>query len=251
MVKLSFYPKIILDIIANMPTIAFKCVDMKQFFSTSKQVFTQYSKKQLNPAALNNAKSCNISGLQIVDQPQQFTGITELDPVCGERILAIYFSQLKSAGPIFIDLRRNHFKAEGSETIWLPNNLIYHFKSDFREALMELYKGFYYNNLEQFDQAMSKLGMTQGLDQSEIEKLRNLFWKHFGDDSEALKFDLDRFNQSFQDIFDFFVSHQIRIDIDFIFLGAYLGTFYMHMQNYSAAFNVRKIFLQIFPLEAN
>jgi predicted unusual protein kinase regulating ubiquinone biosynthesis (AarF/ABC1/UbiB family) len=244
MIKLGMYPKIVLDIIGHIPTIAFKSVKMGDFFRASGQVIKHYGEK-VSAKQLQQLQSMLLDKNLVVAQESNASKI--LTSETGKKVLEIYFTQFKISGPIFFDLRPSHFSADSEKIYFSPNNLIYHFEDSFRLSLIKLYKGFYYQQDHFVAQAIEELGMVEKGNEKQLVKLKQLFYNHFGSEADALQFDLNKFNKSFHDIFLFFMEHKIKIKTDFIFLGAYLVTLYIHMQSYQYKFDVTSIFKKIFP----
>lgn len=242
MVKLAFYPKFIREIISHIPTIAFKTIHWKEFLSTSTGIVKNYLSSQVNTTLHNELNSLLEEKVQLVDQlpsTQSFEGV-------GEEVLRLYFLQLKNPHGLYLDLRKTHFGKSEEKICFKPNSFYFQFKDHFRVQLINLYKGFYYEDDHKFENSLKELGMTSGLSREKIEELKTLFKSHFGD-TKHVKFNLDEFNQSFLKIFEFFMESKITLETDFIYLGAYLVTLYMHLGEYDQSFNVESIFKSVFP----
>mgnify|MGYP001084201251 CR=1 FL=1 len=120
------------------------------------------------------------------------------------------------------------FQYREGKAFWHPNNLWVKFEPTFRQGLVHLYKGFYLNDKDLFDKSLQEISMDQGLDPEGKEKLKDVIFSHFGTgDQEEVQFSLSEFQQSFLNLFDFFVKHEIQVKDDFFFLGVYLISLYM------------------------
>lgn len=243
MFNLKFYPAFIRDIVTNIPTICFETVHWNEFLSSSKTIVKNYLIGKPNKEILTFLKQ-NLPASILLDKNLKGN---YTDRVTGENLLRIYFLQLKNPAGLFLDLRSVHFhQFPDGITAWKTNSLYHQFSNDFRLTLIKLYKSFYYNDENGFLESLDKLGMTQGLDQAATLELKDLFMKHFGTPGQVV-FKLSEFQESFLKIFEFFLGHKIKLQTDFIYLGFYLVTLYMHLENYSYSFNVEKIFKEIFP----
>jgi hypothetical protein len=241
MVKLAFYPKFIREIISHIPTIAFKTIHWKEFLSTSTGIVKNYLSSQVNTGLHNELDSLLDDKIHLVDK----FPVGGKSEGLGQEVLRLYFLQLKNPEGLYLDLRSSHFTKVEGEVYFKPNSFYFKFKDNFRTQLVNLYKGFYYEDEHQFENSLKELGMTSGLSHEKIEELKTLFKSHFGD-TKHVKFNLDEFNESFLKIFEFFMDNKITLETDFIYLGAYLVTLYMHLGEYEESFDVESIFKSIF-----
>lgn len=243
MVNLKFYPKFIRDIITNVPTICFETIHWNEFLSSSKTIVKNYLKGKPDKDILNFLKQ-NLP--ESINLDKSLKG-NYIDATTGENLLRIYFAQLKNPHGLFLDLRSIHFhQLSDGTTLWKTNALYHKFSDEFRNTLLELYHSFYYRDDNKFLECLERLGMTKGLSEEKKIELRNLFYGHFGTASQ-IKFNLSEFQESFLKIFEFFLEAKIKLQTDFIYLGNYLVTLYMHMEKYPESFNVEAIYKEIFP----
>ncbi len=235
----GLFPKVLFDIVSNLPTIALKTVPWTDFLLSTKKVISHLG-KEINPIYLEKLNEVLPEGLSL--EHQKYTKKIER----GELLLKLYFRQWEMEAPVFIDLRSSHFSQSISEALlFSPSGLIYDFKKDFRKNIMLLYKGFYLNNTVQVDEALKGLGLTNTLDDKNKEELKQLFYNNFGKNTQDVNFNVAQFNQSFAQIFEFFLKHKIELDTDFIFMGVYLISLYMHLESLGNSYNVQKLFLEI------
>jgi predicted unusual protein kinase regulating ubiquinone biosynthesis (AarF/ABC1/UbiB family) len=242
MIKLPFIPKILVDILGHIPTIAFKTINLYEVFSKSATVLSHLKEKEVNKEWLKSLGS---------HLPTQIELKIPLDKsstlISGEDILRLYFAQFKNDGYIFLDLRGNHFYQTESRTFWCPSTLVYKFDPQFQAALVRLYQGFYYEDEKLFWQSLADLGLTENLTQEQSQTLMKLFQAHFGTNFRNYQFKLSQFQESFAKVFEFFLTYKVQLKTDFLYLGLYLTTLYMNLERTEQSYNVEKIFLEIFP----
>lgn len=236
----GLFPKVLFDIVSNLPTIALKTVPWSDFLLSTKKVVSHLG-KEIDLRHKKKLAEVLPEGLSL--KPSKTT--QKIDQ--GELLLKLYFAQWQMPAPLFIDLRSQHFTCKEGETcVFSPSSLIYDFKKDFRTQTLNLYKGFYTDNSLQVDEALSGLGLTKSLDEEAKKELKKLFYNHFGKDTQNVHFNVAEFNRSFAQIFEFFLKHKIQLDTDFIFMGVYLISLYMHLESLGKSYNVKKIFLETF-----
>jgi predicted unusual protein kinase regulating ubiquinone biosynthesis (AarF/ABC1/UbiB family) len=160
----------------------------------------------------------------------------------GDRVLNLYFTQWLNPHGVFIDLRASRFHAENNRLWFTPNGLWLQVRPRFREGLVDLYRAFYADDEAALEDALLRMGMLGpelGPDNTEV--LKGLLRAHFGLDSGAQHFAIDRFKESFDALFDFFVDHGMTLHSDFVVLGFNLITLYMTLEGLHEAHDVRGI----------
>lgn len=167
------------------------------------------------------------------------------DKDIGEKILEIYFLQILRPGKIFLDLRSNLFNKKSGNIQWKPNGIYCVLEESFRHGLVNLYKGFYLNDEVLYFKGMFQIGLISETDPPEIKtKMKSIFDAHFGDgNQEQVIFKLEKFSESFHQIFDFIYQQQKKLSPDFVYLGIYLVALYEHLEKLPVALNVRKSFI--------
>jgi predicted unusual protein kinase regulating ubiquinone biosynthesis (AarF/ABC1/UbiB family) len=160
----------------------------------------------------------------------------------GDRLLALYFTQWLNPGGVFIDLRASRFHV-GNNSLWFtPNGLWLQVQPRFREGLVDLYRAFYSDDEAALEDALGRMGMLgPELDVEDVERLKRLLRSHFGLESGAQRFSIDRFKESFDALFDFFVDHGMTLHSDFVVLGFNLITLYMTLEALGSTHDVRGI----------
>ena len=228
-------PKLLKEILTNIPSIAFKIVDWKTFLRQAAPLMRRMSQKNPDPLILENLHHLQLSTFG-------------LKTTKGENVLRIFFGQLLDPAGVFLDLRPKHFVQIQENWHFRPNNLWVQLNDTFHLSLINLYCGFYWNNHALFDQALVDLGLTKNLSDNEKNELNGLFRKHFGmGDQEEIEFRLHKFQESFYELFKFFLDKQVKLETDFLYLGVYLATLYLHLEELGGKYNVKKIFLEKFP----
>lgn len=244
MARFPFYPKVFQEVLSNIPTIAFKTVEWKDFISSSQKIVKKLVTKDY--------------GKELIPQLRKLMGqdfLIDLDArklshrnkVTGESTLRLYFTQFQNPYGAFLDLRSHHFGQDEEETIFKPSPVWHCYSEEFRSNMIVLYKAFYYSDEQRFTQSLENLGLTAGCDQEQVEELKSLFYQHFGTETGEVSFNVDQFNESFMKIFSFFMENEIRLSSDFLHLGSNLITLYMHLEEYQTTFNVEKIFKEVYP----
>ena len=160
----------------------------------------------------------------------------------GESILEIYFYQLRAGGAVALDLRLKHFSLDDSgQLVWHQAGVRHQFDETFRKDLLDCYHGFYGGNDQLMEKAAESIGLwPAGSDQATKDRGMTLLKQHFGDTSAAV-FDLNKFRQSFHELFTFLVETGSRLDHEFLFLGVYLLTLYHGLASFSVPFDVAKV----------
>lgn len=149
----------------------------------------------------------------------------------GQRVLELYFHQLFAGGPVLLDLRPERFEACGDALCWSPKSLWYAFDDAFLAAMREVYAGFYADDDARFQ---------AGLDQVGLRCAEDTFLEHFGaGDQRAVSFDVHAFTETFHRTFLSCRDQGATLHRDFVPLGLYLATLYVHLEELGGAFDVR------------
>jgi len=236
---LFFVPKILREILENLPTVIFKSVNIKEILIEAGPFILGFTKKEITSE--NKRLMQSIPENIIIDKA---TGIS-INEVDGETILRLYFSQLLNPNGLILDLGHKHFSKKKDKVVFSPNNTWYHLQEDFRLGLLNLYQGFYTDNDDLYTKGLYDLGLATGLDQEKLNELKILFSNHFGLNQSQLRFKLENFNDSFTELFQFFLRNYVKIKTDFIFLGVYLITLYLNLEKIDGTYNVKSIYKEI------
>ena len=156
----------------------------------------------------------------------------------GHSLLRIYFHQIFNPGCVLLDMRPSGFALpkNASQFVWTQSGLLGEFSNEFRSALCDVYRGYYFSDNVLFD---------QGLEQLKLTPAKELFLKHFGTGNNGLvSFEMKNFLADFHDIFLLCRDHKISLHSDFVQLGVYLALLYEHLEKLGQAQNVQQAFLE-------
>lgn len=165
----------------------------------------------------------------------------------GENILKIYFSQFfEKNNYVHIDLRDSSFSSN-DYLYWSPSRFYYQFSGSFREGVCALYKGFYFKDSKEFEKGLSLLNITSiNMPESKKNEIQNIFLNHFGEgQSLPVKFSLKKLQDSFNNIFSYFLKEDIPLNPEFAVLGINLVTLYMNLQKIPHELNVSEAFFEV------
>jgi predicted unusual protein kinase regulating ubiquinone biosynthesis (AarF/ABC1/UbiB family) len=166
--------------------------------------------------------------------------------LAGDRLLRLYFTQWLNPDGVFIDLRSGRFHVEDDCLRFTPNGLWLQVRPTFREGLVALYRAFYSEDEAALEDALQCMGMlSEELDADEAEQLKTLLRAHFGLETGAQRFSIDRFKTSFDALFDFFVDHGISLHPDFVVLGFNLITLYLTLEALGEAHDVQGLCVDV------
>ncbi len=161
----------------------------------------------------------------------------KIDSDCrtGEDVLSLFFHQIYAKGPIFLDLRRNHFQCTGNsqhqEHVFVATPLYCEWSPQFRTAMCKLYASFYGNESEDaYLFALSSLG---------IEAVADIFDTAFGGERKtAARFQLADFRATFHEVFMRCLKTRCTLHPDFLTLGIAIATLYDHLELDGGTYNV-------------
>ncbi len=164
----------------------------------------------------------------------------------GDEILRLYFCQWLAEPGMFIDLRMARFGTDENDLLFNPNGLWIRLRPEFREGMLALYRSFYSSDDEAFDTALRQMGMLHDdLSPSAADELKQLLFQHFGIEQEAQRFSIDSFKASFDELFAFFIRHDYKLHSDFVFVGFYLITLYLTLEEIGQSHDVRSICAEV------
>jgi hypothetical protein len=165
----------------------------------------------------------------------------EVDSSCrtGESVLTLFFHQIYGEGPLFLDLRRNHFHCSGSaenpKHAFVATPLYCDWSPQFRNAMRQLYAGFYGNvSTDTYLASLRSLG---------IEAVADIFDRAFGGDRKtAAKFQLADFKLTFHEVFTRCLETRSALHPDFLALGIAIATLYDHLELDGGTYNVAECY---------
>ena len=236
-------PKDIKNLLQYISPAVFKIISFREVgFKLIKMVNNR------NPETMNQLKQDLTSSLpeNLILQPftSQLTSQTQLNDnqktQIGEIILELYFTQLFSEKGVLLDLRPTHFGYETPNLCFEPGRLMHQFQSEFRNGILKIYKGFYGDEPDLLDEGLQDIGLlATGNSEDDRSQLISLLFAHFSNaDHRPMLFKMDDFYQSFHQLFVFLKEKRQRIDSDFAFLGIYLVTLYLNLENLGVPLDV-------------
>tara|TARA_B100000886_G_scaffold334999_1_gene291393 strand:- start:656 stop:1432 length:777 start_codon:yes stop_codon:yes gene_type:complete len=162
----------------------------------------------------------------------------------GEKILELFFTQILVGNSFFLDLRSSRFEQISDKLIWSPNGLHCKFSENFQHGLKNLYTGFFHDNDDLYKKGLEQIGLISSGDTEEMkQEIMDIFANHFGDSNqEKVVFRMSHFTDSFHSVFDRIFEHKKKLNEDFVYLGIYLVTLYLHLEEIDEPMDVRKIF---------
>ena len=160
----------------------------------------------------------------------------------GDDILRLYFAQWLVDDGLFLDLRASRFGVADDELLYAPNGLWIQLRPDFREGMLALYRSFYSADDDAFENALRQMGLLRpGMSAAAESELQELLHSHFGIEQSAQRFSIDTFKSSFDDLFEFFIANDYKLHSDFVWVGFYLITLYLTLEQTDQAHDVRLI----------
>lgn len=243
MLSTKFLPSFFKEVLTHIPTLALKSVDWKGTLKELGPVLLRLGKDRLEDSKITLLKNSLRSDIAF----EKFDANQEINSEMARGILKLYFDQLNSSEGMVIDLRSKFFKYE-EKLNWNPSNIWYKLDDNFRTALLDIYKGFYYQDDVLFSKGLKEIGLSENLTPEKTVELESLFKAHFGQGlNEPIKFELEKFQESFYHLFKFFVDNEVALSKDFLFVGIYLVTLYMSLEKYGKEIDVKEVFLEVFP----
>lgn len=170
-------------------------------------------------------------------------GDEEQRRAAGDDVLRLYFSQWLVDEGLFIDLRSPAFGVDRDGLLhFCPNGLWIQLRPGFRAGMLALYRSFYSGDDAAFEASLRLMGLLPaGLPDEAADELKGMLHVHFGVQQNAQRFSIDQFKASFDHLFEFFIRHKYRLHSDFIFVGFYLITLYLTLEEGGQAHDVRQI----------
>jgi hypothetical protein len=248
MLFLNFLPDVIKDLLKHVPTLMIDLVDWKDLAREVPKITARVIKREgySDLFAKQNPFLAH-AGIDtvIATTSQQINAVSSKS--IGEFILKTYFSQLYSPHGIFLDLRLHHFYQSAQGFSFKPGPLWVTFDEKFRKGLIRMYEGFYFSNDAELEVGLMETGLLKPEWPVETKaELKAILKSHFANSlEEGMKFELDHFQASFIKIAGFLAQNKVKIPQDFMYLGIYLISMYLALQNVSDALPVTQIFKDV------
>lgn len=156
----------------------------------------------------------------------------------GQRVLELYFHQLYAGDRTLLDLRPERFTADDGDgpLRWRPAAMWLRWADDFLPAVRDLYAGFYGDDDARFRGALEALSITAAED---------VFRRQFGEgDQHAVAFHVPTFRETFHEAFIRCRDAGAQLHGNFVALGIYLATLYVHLEALGGTFDVRTAYFR-------
>ncbi len=241
-----FVPKDLRQLARFVPTSGWDAIEWKPLLGAMREVSSRYVtgrgvadlRDDLSEAAPEIAWVKKLRGVKRLDKVRDEDALQ----AAGDAILQLYFAQWLHDDGLFIDLRAVRFGLDEDTLHYAPNGLWIRLRPEFREGMVALYRSFYSDDDKAFDRALKQMGMLKpGMSKKAETELKALLNSHFGIDQRAQTFAIDAFKASFDELFAFFIEHDYKLHSDFIFVGFYLITLYLTLEQGGQAHDVRSI----------
>lgn len=236
------------ELLKLLPQKAFKLLSFKEVFKVSDKITrSRFDKHSYDIQLQTRITTWPFLDIKIVPTipTEKPASLTKED---GEKILKIYFSQFfEKSINVHIDLRKSSFFSS-DVFYWIPSRFHYKFQDSFLEGVCLLYKGFYYENKNDFEQGLTLLGiLNKTIPASQKNEIQELFYNHFGEGkTHSVKFSLKNLQDSFNNIFSYFLKEDIPLNPEFAVLGITLVTLYQTLQDIPYELNVSDVFKEVF-----
>lgn len=243
----AFVPKDLRQLARFVPARGWDAIAWRPLLASLRDVSVSYATGR-GVSALREACASEVPGLRFthhVPRPRRLEALT--DPVrrrrAGDELLRLYFAQWRVDEGLFLDLRAGQLGLDDDDRLlFAPNGLWIRLRPEFRQGMIDLYRSFYTDDGEAFRAALRRMGLAApGMAPEAEAQLEAKLRAHFGLDQSAQRFSIDRFQASFDDLFAFFVDHGYTLHIDFVFVGFYLITLYLTLDELGEAHDVRAI----------
>ena len=242
----GFIPEELRQLARFVPLRGWDAIEWKPLLGSMRSVSWRYATGQ-GVGKLTQSSTENTTAIGFCDDLDDaelladITGRKRLQHL-GDQILRFYFEQWLVDDGLFLDLRMSRFGEIDNELCYKPNGLWIKLRPEFRDGILALYRSFYSTDEAAFDDALRQMGMLRpGLSKAAASELKELLHAHFGIDQRAQRFSIDAFKSSFDDLFEFFVANDYKLHSDFVWVGFYLITLYLTLEQLGQAHNVRKI----------
>ena len=221
MPTMSWLPGALQDLLRHVPTLLMDVVDWKAMG----EVLPKLTQRILTGTGSDDVRQGLTSlipkELHLADKIEK-KDLTEQQKVkLGALILELYFCQVLSAKPMFLDLRLSHFGFHEANYIWSPGHLWGEFNASFVQGIRQLYDGYFNNSEELFAKGLLQTGLVQS-HWSDLEKkeMSDLLKETFdgGQANSPLHFSLVSFQQSFQKVFNFIIEKKGTLGSAFVLL---------------------------------
>jgi hypothetical protein len=246
MIIQKLLPGVLKEILTHVPTILFKVVKWDELVSEIPLISKRILNKQGAEDLRRSLEILLPKNIKFNPQNEQ-KNHQQFGKESGNLLLKLYFTQIFSKHGLFLDLRSQNFNYENDHLNWCPTGLWVQLTESFRLGLIDVYKGFYFQDDQLYKQGLKNIGMlNETWGDEDKDHLAKLFKSHFGSAlDEEMTFDLDHFKDSILKVCHFMLDKEIHISKDFLYLGIYLVTLYDHLQLTGSSHPVKEIFFEV------
>jgi len=165
----------------------------------------------------------------IENAPAEALNLPPLSHEEGQEVLKLYFLQILTSDTWILDFRRQSFQTAPFR--WVPSPYFLNTTHEYAESIRNLYAGFYDEDEDRFTHSLQVLNLTPA---------RKALEEHFGIHSQsAIRFELQKFQSTFANIFRLCAEAESRLHPEFAVLGILLLTLYENLEPSGEAFDVR------------
>lgn len=241
---MQFLPSLVRELLKHVPKLGFEVTDWEGVRRDAPLMAARLL-SQSGVSGLKKAQETPFSSFLSFDSPPAPTSGDSQE--FGDLLLRYYFSQLVIDEGVFLDLRPEHFSQSPGKLHFRPNGFWYRFSPGFRQALLELYDGFYFDREDLFESGLRGTGLlSDSWSQEERERMKTLFRSHFGSARELpMRFNLEDFQKTFLSVFEFLMEKKVRLSSEFMLFGAYLVTLYLALQKAGGSHEVGSIYREL------
>jgi hypothetical protein len=241
---MQFLPSLVRELLKHVPKLGFEVTDWEGVRRDA-PVMAARLLSQSGVPALKKAQETAFSSFLTFESPS--TGAPVHAQEFGDLILRYYFLQLELDDGVFLDLRPEHFSHSPGKLHFRPNGFWYRFTPGFRNALLELYDGFYFDREDLFESGLRGTGLlNDSWSLEDRERMKSLFRSHFGSARDLpMRFSLEDFQKTFLSVFEFLMEKKVRLSSEFMLFGAYLVTLYLALQKAGGSHEVGRIYREL------
>lgn len=243
----AFVPKDLRQLARFVPAQGWDAIAWRPLLGSLRDLSLRYATGR-GAAELRAACSREVPELRFthfVPRPRRLDALAEPERRrrAGDELLRLYFAQWRVDEGLFLDLRARQLGLDDAgRLMFAPNGLWIRLRPEFRLGMIDLYRSFYTDDAEAFRAALRRMGLVApGMAADAEQALEDKLRAHFGLDQSAQRFSIDRFEASFDDLFAFFVEQGYTLHSDFVFVGFYLITLYLTLDELGEAHDTRAI----------
>lgn len=241
----KFMPRSLRSLLEYISPAAFDVVNWQAVLTKSATVSKELLLKTHLKTVKNQIRKILPKEVTFEEISGQFSNSAEERRKIGESILTLYFRQIYFSNVFLLDLRPDRFSyADGGLLGWNPSGLWIEMSPTFSEGLRKLYNGFYHEDEKTLDEGLMQLNLTPPeLSKEKIQELKGLLDEHFGAGRhKPVSFSIEKFATSFDRLFLYLKNNKVKISEDFLFLGIYLITLYIHLDKLGEHYDVNAAF---------